>query len=257
MRRFIVLSLLALLLTGCSQEALFERFVPQEESALAKELIAKMAAKDFAAVESRLAGPLKTPDLREKLEQMSSLLPPEPPKSVKTVGANTSTSSAATTYNLTYEYEYPDRWIIATTVLERRDGQLILEGIHFMPSSQSLAATNAFTFKGKGIAHYTVFALAIAIPLFIVYALFVCARTKLPKRKWLWLLFVAAGVVQFQFDWTSGAWGVQPISFALLGAGFAKAGPVAPYVFTLAFPLGAIVFLLKRRSMLKAAAVEN
>jgi hypothetical protein len=252
MRRYIVFALLALLLAGCDQEAMFEKFVPKEESALARELIAKLAVKDFAAVESRLDAKLRTPDVREKLEQMARALPAGEPKSVRTVGTNTSASSAATTYNLTYEYEYPEAWVVANAVLERRDGQVTLQGIHFLPSKQSLASTNRFTFEGKGFAHYVVFALAIAIPLFIVYALVVCARTKFPKRKWLWLLFVAVGFVQFQFNWTNGAWGVQPVSFALLGAGFAKTGPVAPYIFTLAFPLGAIIFLAMRRSLQKS-----
>lgn len=231
---------------------MFEKFVPKEESALAKELIAKLSAKDFAAVESRLDIKLRTPDVRGKLEQMARALPTGEPKSIRMVGTNTSTASAATTYNLTYEYEYPEGWVVANAVLERRDGQVTLQGIHFLPSKQSLAATNRFTFEGKGIAHYIVFALAIAIPLFVVYALVLCARTKFPKRKWLWLLFVAVGLVQFHFNWTNGAWDIQPVSFALLGAGFTQAGPVAPYIFTLAFPLGAIVFLAKRRSLLKS-----
>lgn len=252
MRRYIVFVLLALLLAGCDQGAMFEKFVPKEESALARDLIAKLAAKDFAAVESRLDSKLRTSDVREKLEQMARALPAGEPKSVRTVGTNTSASGAATTYNLTYEYEYPEGWVVANAVLERRDGQVTLQGIHFLPAKQSLATTNRFTFEGKGIAHYVVFALAVAIPLFIVYALVVCARTKFPKRKWLWLLFIAVGVVQFQFNWTNGAWGIQPISFALLGAGFTQTGPVAPYIFTLAFPLGAILFLVKRRSLLKS-----
>jgi hypothetical protein len=77
----------------------------------------------------------------------------------------------------------------------------------------------------------------------------VCARTRLAKRKWLWLVFVALGVVQFQFNWTTGAWGIQPLAFLLLGAGYTQAGPVAPLVFTLAFPLGALVFLARRKAL--------
>lgn len=253
MHRYIAsaFALLAFLLAGCDQEAMFEKFIPKEESAIAKELIAKLAARDFAAVESRLDARLRNPDVRARLEQLASALPPGEPKSVRTVGANTMASGAITTYQLAYEYEYPDGWVLANATLERRDGQLTLQGIHFLPGKQSLAAMNRFTFDGKGPAHYLVFALAIAIPLFVIYVLVTCARTKVAKRKWLWLLFVAVGVVQFQFNWTNGAWVVQPLSFALLGAGFGKAGPVAPYIFTLAFPLGAVIFLARRRSLQK------
>jgi hypothetical protein len=253
MVRHILLSLLALLLASCDQDAMFERFVPKEEADLAKEVIAKLAARDFAAVESRLGTKLVTPDVREKLQKMAGALPRGEPKSVRTVGANFNKSSASTTYNLTFEYEYQAGWVVANVVLERRGEQLTLQGIHFLPNQQSLATANRFTFEGKGVAHYIVFALAIAIPLFIVYALVVCARTKFPKRKWLWLLFVAVGLVQFQFNWTNGAWGVQPLSFAFLGSGFTQAGPVAPYIFTLAFPLGAVIFLARRHSQRRSS----
>jgi hypothetical protein len=249
MIRFIFFALFSLLLNACDQEAAFETLVPKEESAIAKELIAKLAAKDFSAVESRLDSNVRTPDVREKLEQMVRVLPTGALKSVRTVGANTTTSSTGTTYDLSYEYEYADGWVVASAVLERRDGQVTLQGIHFSPAKESLATLNRFTFEGKGIAHYIVFASSIFIPLLIVYTLVVCSRTKIPKRKWLWLLFVAVGFVQFQFNWTDGTWGVQPISFVLLGAGFAKAGSVAPWMFRLAFPLGAVVFLAKRRSL--------
>jgi uncharacterized membrane protein YfbV (UPF0208 family) len=242
----LIFALLILLISGCSQEALLEKFIPKEESALAKELIAKLAIKDFTAVESRLDAKLRTPDIREKLNQMQQVLPPGEPKSVRTVGSQTHQFDAVTTYKLTYEYEYPDGWVLASTVLERRDGQITLQGIHFLPAKQSLAVTNRFTFEGKGRAHYIVFALAIVIPLFVIYALVLCARTNIHKRKWLWFLFIAVGLIQFQFEWTSGAWSIQPISFTLLSAAFVKAGPMAPYIFTLPLPLGAILFLVKK-----------
>lgn len=255
MRRFYVsLLLLVLALSGCDQEALFEEFVPKEESILAKQLIAKLAAKDFPAIEAQLDAKLRTPDLRGKLEELARLLPEGDPKSVRTVGAHTSSMNSVTTYDLTFEYEYTNAWIIAFARLEGRDGKVTLQAIHLTPARQSLEATNRFTFAGKGLLHYVIFALAIVIPVLVIYALVLCARTTIPKRKWLWFLFIAVGLVQLQFNWATGAFGIKPISFALLGAGFVKAGPVAPYVFNLAFPLGAVIFLAKRSSFRKANA---
>jgi hypothetical protein len=251
MRRLAIpLFALAVLLIGCDQEAMFQKMVPQEEAALAKGLVARLASKDFAAVEARLPNSLRTPEARGQLEQMASLLSPESPKSIRVVGSNSTSKTDATTYNLTFEYEYPDRWLIVNTALERRDGVITLDGIQVTPTPQSLETINRFTFDGKGVLQYVVFALAVVIPILVVYTLAVCARTKVPKRKRLWFLFIAVGVVQFKLNWTNGAWAVQPIAFSLLGSGFEKMGPVAPYVFTIAFPLGAIVFLVKRRAML-------
>lgn len=245
----VLVAVFALLIAGCDQDAIFENFIPQEESAFAKEVIAKLAAKDFAAIESLLDDKLKTPDVRTKLEQMVRLLPPGEPKAVRTVGATTNESSTATRYDLTFEYEYANSWVIAIAVLERRDGNLTVQGIRFVPQEQSLAAANRFTVEGKGVAHYLVFALAISIPLFIVYAIFVCARTRIPKRKWLWILFIAVGLGHFQFNWTTGQWAIHPFGFVVLGAGYFRGGPMAPYILGLAFPLGAVIFLARRRWM--------
>ncbi|WP_295640325.1 hypothetical protein [uncultured Methylibium sp.] len=244
----LLIPVLALVLSACDQEAMFEKFVPKEEAALAKQVIFQLTARDFASVEAQLDPSLRSPDLRSKLDEMAKQVPSGEPMSIRTVGAHTNTTNSITRFDLTFEYQYKDTWLVANAVLERRDGKVVVQGIHFTPRTRSLEAENAFTLAGKSALHYAVLALAVAIPLLVVYALIVCVRTKVPKRKWLWLLFVAVGLVQFQFNWTTGAWGIQPLSFALLGAGFFKAGPVAPYIFTLAFPLGALVFLKKRRS---------
>ncbi|MDM4766569.1 hypothetical protein [Pelomonas sp. SE-A7] len=241
--------LASLVMCACSQESIFESLIPKQEAALAKELVAKIGSRDFSAVEEALNPDLRTPDLRAKLEQMAGMLPQGAPKSVLVIGSNTMTRAAGTTYELTLEYEYPDAWVIAAVTLERSDGKIVLQGITFTPRARSLAAENRFTFEGKGALHYIVFALAVVIPMLVVYALVLCVRTKMKQRKWLWILFIAIGLVQVHFNWTTASWNVQPVSFVLLGAGFAKSGPVAPWIFTLAFPLGAILFLVRRRSL--------
>jgi hypothetical protein len=262
MRLFLApLLALVLALVGCDQKAAFERFIPKEEAALGQRVIAQIKAQDYAAVEAQLAPALQSPDLRQKLEETARLIPAGEPVSVQTVGARTNTThlsgaaSPVTTYGLTFEYQYKDSWSLADIVLERRDGKITVLGVHVLPPrTQSLEAENAFTLAGKGALHYIVLTLAVAIPLFVIYALVACIRTRMPKRKWLWLLFIAVGLVQFQFNWTTGAWNVWLLSFALLGAGFSKAGFAAPWVFTLAFPLGAVLFLLKRRSFTRPDA---
>ena len=65
----------------------------------------------------------------------------------------------------------------------------------------------------------------------------------------LWYLVIVVGLVQFQLNWTTGALGVVPLSLLLLGIGFARAGPYAPVLLSVALPVGAIAFLLKRREL--------
>ena len=242
-----LLLLLALVPLGCDQRAIFETMIPQQEAAVAREVVARIAAGDLATVEAQLAPELRTPDARFKLQEIARVVPAGEPLDVQTVGAHTVRGPAGTTYNLTLEYRYPESWLIANVVLAASDGGFTLNALHLTPRSQSLEAENAFTFAGKGPMHFVVLALAVLVPLFILFALAMCVRTTLPRRKWLWLAFVAIGLVQFQFNWSTGAWLVRPFAFSILGAGAMKAGPVAPWVITIAFPLGAVLFLIRRR----------
>lgn len=236
-------------LAGCDQQAMFEKLVPKDEAAIARQLLSQVAAKDFANVEKQLDPRVQGPSVRGGLEQMAALFPAEEPKAVTLVGSHTSTVNDLTTYNLTFEYEYADAWVLASVALQRRDGRLTVLGLHAEPEKQSLKEANRFTFAGKGPLHYIVFALVIAIPLFIVYALVVCIRAPNVKRKWLWLVFVALGFVEFSLNWTTGGYAIGPARFLLLGAGFYRAAPYAPFVFDVAIPLGAILFVAKRRSL--------
>jgi len=237
------------LLSGCDQQAMFEKFIPKEESAIAKKIVSQLAAKDYEAVEKQLDPSIKNASVLGALEQIAAMFPVDEPKSINTVGAYSSTVNGVTSYNLTFEYEFSKAWLLANVVLQRHGDEVTVLGLHVNPMQQSLKELNQFTFVGKGLLNYIVFALAIAIPLFIVFTLVLCFRTPIAKRKWLWLLFVALGFVQFSLNWTDGGYSIQPLSFALLGAGFFKAGPYAPVIFNIAFPLGAIIFLFKRRSL--------
>lgn len=252
--RLLALLLAAACLSGCDQSALFDSLVPKEESKVAQDVVAKIAARDFAAVDAAMDPAHRPPNLQEALEKMSGLVPAGTPRSMQVVGAYTMRSAAATTYQLTYEYEYPTGWLVAAVLLERRDDKLRVQGINFVPRTQSMASENGFTLAGKGPLHYVVLVLAVVIPLFVIYALVLCFRTRFRKRKWLWVLFVGVGLMQFNFNWATGAWSLQPISFLLLGLGVMKSGPVAPWVVTLGVPFGAIIFLIRRRELQRLAA---
>ena len=248
MRRLIAL-LLVFSLLGCDRVAPFEKFVPKDEEAIAKELIGKLSERDYPAVEAKVDKSLQSSDLRSKLEGIAELIPAGVPKSAHTIGAITNKVNDVADYSLTFEYEYNDAWLVTSVAMRRSGGALAVTGIHVTPRKQSLEIENAFDFTGKGWLQYLVFGLAVAVPLLIIYALVVCARTRIAKRKWLWLLFVAVGIFQLQINWTTGAWGIQPLYFLLLGAGFTKAAAAAPLILSVAFPLGAVLFLLKRRSL--------
>lgn len=251
MRRLllVLLSMTLCAVSACDGEDWFNKFIPQEEAAEGQKLIAQLAARDFNAIEPRLDVVLRTSDAREKLNQLADYIPRSSPKSVATIGAHTFKGTTDTRFDLTYEYEYETTWMIANMVLSRKADQLLIEGLHLNLVSQSQKTINAFALRDKGALQIGFLVITAVVPLFILATLVVCFRTVVAKRKWLWYLFIAIGVVQFQLNWTTGALNIVPVGFLLLGGGFTRAGPYAPYVLAFALPIGAIVFLACRKSL--------
>lgn len=153
--------------------------------------------------------------------------------------------AGTTTYNLTYEYEFPAAWRLANILLRKAVGVIRIEGIHIYSLPESLETRNAFSLANKSPLHYAFFGLAIFIPIFCIVALIACVRTRVPKRKWLWIILILLGFFSLKFNWTTGQIGVIPLSFTLLGAAYTQQffGPV---IIQIAAPIGAILFWLRR-----------
>lgn len=205
-----------------------------------------------------LAPALRTPDIDKKLAELATPFPAGQPKSVRVVGANTSAVSknggpATTRYNLTYEYEYAGSWVLANIVLKRDEAGLQVVGLHTEARSRSLEATSGFSLAGKGVRHWAFLALVIAIPLFCVYAFVMCIRTPNLQHRWLWAIFTLVGFVSVSLNWSTGELGFRPLYFQLLGAGVLQNG-YGSWLMSITFPLGAVWFLWKRYTLLKAAA---
>lgn len=250
MIRFVSLLVALFLTAGCSQAALMERFIPEEEAVFARSYLALFQARDFAAIEGSIDPKLKDQQLRAKLEQMAALFPTETPREIRIVGAQTNTVNDTTTVTLLFEYEYSNTWLLADVVLQKTDSGPLVKGVHVQPRNESLAQTNRFTLNGKSLVHYGILAGAIIVPLVMLWAGVLAFRTPIPKRKWLWILFILTGFIQVSLDWTTGRLNVNPLSFQFLGAGFMKSGAYAPVIIITSVPLGAIVFLLRRKKWL-------
>lgn len=233
----------------------FEEMLPKQQVAQAEQMLELLTNKDFVALKAQFDPEFVGPTFDSDLQNMRALLPDGKPLSTKTVGSFTQQfNNEWTSYNISFEQQFPDRWALVAVQLREKNGALKLIGMNVKPLAQSLESAAAFNFAGKGAAHYLVLALAVLVPVFVVFTLVVCYRTPMAKRKWLWMLFIAFGVTRLVFDWSTGGWGWQPLGFNLLGAGFVRAGPYAPYILSLGFPLGALVFWFRRRSFLHKAA---
>lgn len=250
--RFASVLLILLALAACDQHSMVES---QKEVQFAKQYFALFQSRDFDAIEAKLDPKLKDQQLKANLEQVAAAFPTDRPKNVAVVSFNRfslrSIKENFTRYTIELQYEYPSKWLLAQTVLEKRDdGSPLVAGLHVYPLPDSLQNINRFTLNNKPLGNYVVLAIAVINPLLTVCAFVLCLRTPIRKRKWLWLIFVLIGFMQFTVNWTNGAFNINPISFELLGAGFTRASSYAPVLLTVSLPIGALVFLVRRRKWL-------
>jgi hypothetical protein len=245
--------LLTLAVGGCSQ-SLMSMFTPTAESKIGQSFFDDIRVGNFGPIRTALDPIYKDQLTPTMLQEIRNFFGERPVKSIKIIGSNTTTSPAATTYSLAYEYELEGRWVVAQIVLRKLDGRLQIEGMHVTPLTVSVEEKNAFTLTGKTPYHLAFLVSSIAIALFTIGTTIVCWRTPIPRRKWIWRIFVLFGISSLTLNWTTGFIQYQILQIVLFGSGFMKP-PYGPMMLQISFPVGAIVFWWRRRAWHNAQTV--
>ncbi len=236
-------------LAGCTQARLVEKFTPPEKERLARSCIDLLMHGSLAQVQSQLDPSLVGADTKDTLAKMSAMFPSEPPKSVKVVGVNIHDGDQYSEANLTFEYEYPSKWLLVNVDIQTKGAVTTIAGFHVEPMSDSLENVNRFTLRGKSATQYSVLLAAVALFLFSLYVLILCVRTPNVGRKWLWVMFILVGFGKLAVNWTNGELHFTPLAFNIPCAS-AAAPPYGPRTVGAYLPIGAILFLRERRKRL-------
>lgn len=246
----------AMLMTGCSQERLMKAFTSPEDEKVAKDYISLLQQQRFDQIENALdpAIKAKSTDFHKTLLDMATQIPAQAPLSIKLVGANFLTSNTLHKSDITYEYQYPDRWVLVRIAVQKKDGVSTITGFNVKKLSNSLENSNRFSLSGKSASQYTMLVAAVIAPLFSLYALILCIRTKMPERKWLWIIGILLGVGTISINWATGDWAFQLVSVQLLSAS-AVAPQYGTWTISVSLPLCAILFVLRRKEL--AALAEQ
>jgi hypothetical protein len=193
-----------ILLASCSQDAIIQKFTSPEEQATAKQYIEQLQNRDFSEIEHVAAPAIAGPALEGTLTKMADLLPSGPPTSIQLVGAHrmSSLSDGSTTVDLTFEYRFGDRFVLADLATKTTQGKLEITDFHIQPEVEALAARNRFTLAGRTPLQYIVLVYAVLVALFTLGALVACIRTPIRRRKWLWIISVSVplGAIWFLFS---------------------------------------------------------
>jgi len=246
-----------LLLQSCDYQGMMDKFIPKEESEIAKSYLSYLASGEYTKLEENIAPQLKDEKLRENLEKVASFFPSNKPDEILTVGSNINIINDVWHAQLTYQYKFKNKYVLASITLQKANDKLIINGINVKPLQQSLEEANKFTFTDKNITHYLFFIVTIAMPILSLYALYLCYKTPIPKKKWLWMLFIAVGFMQISFNWSTDQVYINPLSIQLLSAGFFKSGLYGPLILSFSIPVGAAIFMRKRKKWLEPAVTEQ
>ena len=251
--KLFIFALASLLLTGCLDEkAMFQKMVPKDEDALARHFIELIRTGDYDAAQQMLTPSLRGDQASQWLQKLHGLFDHGNPLEIETIGCNVSNdllpSQQTRRTDLSYQIHFKDSWVAGDVVLGQKSDAVYVLGTHFRPITDSLENINRFTLSGKSPIHFAVLALCVLIPSFMLYALVVCIRSPI-RRKWLWIIFIIFGLMKFRFDWTSGRSDVQPVSIVLFGTGAFSSGFCGPWVLDWSLPVGALVFLVRRRKL--------
>jgi hypothetical protein len=235
-----------LLLGACSQEQWMQRLASPAEQSTARGYIDHLRNREFNDIDIAADMTIAGPALDTTLGKMAELIPSGAPTSVKLVGAQRFSMSGATTLNLTFEYQFPGRWVVANVATKFKEGVTTIVGFHVYPESSSLESANRFTLSGKSVLQYVVLGAAIAAGLFTLAVLVVCIRTKMTRRKWLWILFILFGLGKVSVNWTTGQWGFMAFAAQLFGASAVAVSTYSPWIVSVSLPVGAVLFLINR-----------
>jgi hypothetical protein len=245
--RLTLVAIAAASLLACSGADMMRRFTPADADARSRAYLEQLKRGEIDSAAARLVPQLATPDARVELARIDSILGDADFDSSAIIGANINTFNGVRHTNLTYEFHSRAGWLLANVATVDTAGSWLVEGVSARPLAKTLEEASRFTLTGKTWRHYLWLALAIvSLVLSLGAAVFLATRRGMPNRGW-WALVSLVGVGSFSLDWTSGATGFRLVNVQLLGAGFVRLGPAAPWIITFAIPAGAFLALARYR----------
>jgi hypothetical protein len=249
--RLLLLCLFLIHFTACDKQSTFDNLVDNDVNNYNKQIIAELIKGDSSVINRFIVGGADSVEAyalfdAAKIFRTYSL------QSSKIIGLSKGVStSKGRTEQVNYEYKFDNSLYAYFFVqVSKKDNGYSIKGFRIQLNTESLSERAAFTFKGKGFFHYLCFALAILIPAFIIYTIIIVVKTSV-RRKWLWITLVIIFNFPFYFNWYTGKLRFEQFKFQILGLGIEQGSIDEPWTFALAIPLGAIIFWVKRQSIIK------
>ncbi len=241
--------------SGCNADTFMKTFLnktaPKEDDEFARRYLGILKTNNLDRAIELLSPEVKESNIKSKIQAIIPLLKKGEPVSIEMVGCNVVYSVYKRISYFTYQYQFKDSWLVVDVIVENIEGKQQILGINVNPIPASLKEINAFTFAGKRTVNYIFLGIAIIVSLVILYSFILCKKTKM-RKKWLWIILIFCGVTSLRLNWTTGQIIFQPLTGNLeifLGFSIVRQGLYAPWILSTYFPLGAILFLIKRKKL--------
>ncbi len=231
--------------------------VPKEEMAFAKHYLNEIRIKNFDYVKKHLDAELINKVSDAKLEEISDYFREGKLLTTELIGSQVNTFETTWQGNFTFEYEFESGRSLANVVMKRVNDKTTIIGFNVYQTAASQKEIHKFELSGKSFYHYVVLVLACIVPIFILFTLVICIKTPIPKRKWLWVIFVLGGIGSVSLNWTNGAYAFKILEYQLFGAGAVAASEYAALIISAGFPLGAIFFWYKKKSFIELSKANK
>jgi hypothetical protein len=224
--------------------------VPPDADTFARAYLDTLIQRRYDRVAARLLPGMPDTGTTATLRSIRDELPDVPKRPIL-VGLEQAQFDSVTAIVLVYEVQGYRMYALVLVALARELGLCYLSVLRAMRTSAPLSQINAFTFAGKGPAHFIVAAVAVIALVFSVFTAFYVLDSRMPRR-WLWAPLALIGTSQVVFDWTSGAVAFSwfAVRVPVLAAG--RLGPAGPWLVVIALPVFALVAFERARRYRRA-----
>lgn len=250
----IILLLSFLIFSSCTFNPFIQDELPDDDKLFAEKFIDTLQLNDFNKAISFFSNDLlqtNTDWLYTILGRMNK----DKAKNRKLVYQKILSTDKPYRATLLYELEYSNYWLLDEVTIDKIDGNYFISGLYNYHLNSSFEDFTSLKLLGKPFVNFLMLAVSIFTIIFILFVLIICIKTNL-KNKWLWIIFILVGFAKINFNWGNSSFDYQIISIQLMGVGLTKFHPYGAWFLSTSIPIGAIIFLFKRRKLKNADSIE-
>jgi hypothetical protein len=246
--------LFLLILAACAGDpATFAaRHTTPDERRFARTYLQLLAEGRVDSAYSFLIPDFRSDTARQALAGVAGILRHAQLDSLRLIGVNLNTMTGRDKWrDVNFTYEFPGAspgWITANVATRQRSGTVVVIGFSAYPLPGPLEILNRFTLAGKSPGHYLVLILAALLPVLTISVSIKLILARGMPRRWLWALAALLGSPVFALNWTTGQTAFTETWVLLFCASALKAGPAAPWIISVAVPLGSGVSYLRLKA---------